>query len=524
MKKNILSMSIIAVLAAVTSSSVMGFDTDGTSASANDGPILVQGKTDLAGYQGNLLPLSGTTPLTANTHLPLPSAGTLALSANGRGDALVFPLFSQMDDWGTEIVVRNTDQNHAIVAKVAVYAKDDSRELLDFNVYLSASDVVRFKIENGNLTSEDGSILRNFPAPSSNIDDVDDDDFASSAKPFSRVLSEDSGYIVVYGMAQASTDADPADSHSQRYHKQHPRLFANYRRDLDVCRPGWRIGHLNAMDTGTYIRRTTNSSVDNYSVAAPNQAEDCATGAGSTAVAGNFFGDVDASLTGTVRLYNAVNGARDMMLPAKAIANFTSDNKIIYSEGEIGALQDRQIMGAEWEDHDNDANTPDVLTDSGWAMYSEAAVRLDATAFLVNNTTYTFAASSVANKLIITQPYKRPLVQLGNDDGYWQDIDLPDDFGGFSFIYNVFNEHEEMDNISYTHSPHNSGITVFRNEVESMDNLEENTEFDGKNGYALVRFTNVGGQNSGIPVVVTQMIGTTVGGAPQLNWIYSQTN
>lgn len=522
MKKNILSISIIAVLTAVTSSSVMGFDTSSSSVSANDGPILVQGKTDLAGYQGNLLPLSGT--VTANPHPPLPSAGILALSPTGRGDALVFPLFSQADDWGTEIVVRNTDQNHAIVAKVAVYAKDDSRELLDFNVYLSASDVVRFKIENGNLTSEDGSILRDFPSPSSNLDDVDADDFASTAKPFSRALSEESGYIVVYGMAQASTDADLSDSHSQRYHKQHPRLFANYRRDLDVCRPDWRIGHLNAMDTGTYVRRTTNSSVDNYSVPAPNQAEDCGTGETTLAVPGNFFGDVDASLTGTVRLYNAANGARNMILPAKAIANFTSGNKIIYSEGEIGALQDRQIVGAEWVDHDNDATTADIQEDSGWAMYSEANIRIDAEAFLVSNTTYTFAKDSVANKLIITQPYKRPLVQLGNDDGYWQDVNLPDDFGGFSFVYNVFNEHEEMDNISYTHSPHNSGITVLKQEVESMDNLETGTEFDGENGYALVRFTNVGGQNSGIPAVITQMIGTTIGGSPQLNWIYSQTN
>ncbi len=521
MRKKILSMSIAAVLTAVTSSSVMAFDTDGTSTSPNDGTILVQGKIDLAAYQGNLLPLSGKTPLLANAHAPMPSIGDLRIAENGRGDALIIPLFNQSGDWGTEVVVRNTDQSHAIVAKVSVYAKDDSRELLDFNVYLSASDVVRFKIENGNLTSEDGSILRDFPAPSSNVDNVDTDDFASAAKPFTRPLTEDVGYIVVYGMAQASTDADSSDAHSQAYHKQHARLFKNYRSELDVCRPDWRIGHLNAMDTGTYIRHTTNSSVENYSVATPNQAEDCGTNAGSTAVAGNFFGDVAPNLTGTVRLYNATNGARDMMLPAKAIANFTSKNKIIYTEGEIAALQDRRIVGTGWEDHDNDPNTADVQTDNAWAMYDEAGIRIDSDIFLVSNTIYTFAAASVANQLIITQPYKRPLVQLGNDDGYWQDTAT--NFGGFSFIYNVFNEHEEMDNISYTQSPHNSGITIFRNEVESMVDLEDGTEFDGKNGYALVRFTNVNGQSSGIPAVVTQMIGTTVGGAPQLNWIYSQT-
>ncbi|MCK5896577.1 MAG: hypothetical protein KAG20_07210, partial [Cocleimonas sp.] len=275
MRKKILSMSIAAVLTVATSSSVMAFDTSGTSGSANDGPILVQDKTDFAAYEGNILPSFATHIL----HSPVPSTGDLRIAANGRGDALIFPLFNQSQGWGTEIVVRNTDQNNAIVAKVSVYANDDSREVLDFNVYLSASDVVRFKIENGNLTSEDGSILRYVPSPSSNVDDVDEDDFASTGNPFTRPLTINSGYIVVYGMAQASTDADPADSHSQRYHKQHPRLFANYRRDLDVCRPDWRIGHLNAIDTGTFIRYTTNSSVENYSVAAPNQAENCGTGA-----------------------------------------------------------------------------------------------------------------------------------------------------------------------------------------------------------------------------------------------------
>jgi hypothetical protein len=518
MRKKILSMSIAAILTVVTSSSVMAFDTSGTSGSANDGPILVQGKTDFAAYEGNILP----TFAPHGVHAPTPSVGDLRIAANGRGDALIFPYFNQANGWGTEIVVRNTDQNNAIVAKVSVYANDDSHEVLDFNVYLSASDVVRFKIENGNLTSEDGSVLRYVPSPSSNVDDVDANDFASAGNPFSRPLTINSGYVVVYGMAQASTDADPSDSHSQRYHKQHARLFSNYRRELDVCRPDWRIGHLNAMDTGTFIRYTTNSSVENYSVAAPNQAVNCVAGGSPLAAPGNFFGDVDQSLAGTVRLYNSTNGARDMILPAKAIANFTAGNKIIYAEGEIGGLQDRRITGTHWEDADNDPATPDVAVNHEWAMYNEAGIRVDARAFLVNNTTYTFAAASIANQLVVTQPYKRTLVQLGNDDGYWQSTTT--NFGGFSFIYNVFNEHEDMDNITYTHSPHDSGITIKPNEVELMPNLEAGTEFDGKNGYALLRFTNIGGYNAGLPAIVTQMLGSTVGGTPQLNWIYSQTN
>ncbi len=610
-------MSIAAVMTAFTSSGVMAFDTDGNPNNANDGPILVQNEhATEAGYQGDLLPeINGTPANTPNPHPPVQSIANLRLSSNGLGDALVFPMFSQKDSWGTEIVVRNTDQEHAIVAKVAVYAADDSEEVLDFNVYLSAADVVRFKIENGNITSEDGSVLRVFPAPSSNSNDVSRSDFASASNPFSRSLDIDEGYVVVYGMAQASTEDDALDSFDMRYHNRHPLLFKNYRRELDVCRPGWRNGHQNAMKYGTYTRHTLSSSIVNYSVAAPNQGVNCnlssnvalsgsvnaviaaATNAsvlaskitdqatalqalnqvqvmqtavnglplsaaviqardaiivaqaainaavnlnhtvtqkeleaisngineltqqvaaaaasvsslatGTRAAPGNFFGDVDPSLTGTVRLYNATNGARDMVLPATAIDNFTSGNKIIYTEGEIASLQDRKITGGS----------------NGWAKYSEAGIRADAQAFVVREASYNFAANSLANKLIVTQPYKRVLVQLGNDDGYWQGIN--NDFGGFSFLYNVYDENENLDPTPYTHSPYTSLNKVLRNELEKMPNLEEGTRFDGKNGFALLRFTNADGNNTtGIPAIVTQMVGTTVGGVPQLNWVYSQT-
>jgi len=459
MRKKILSMSIAAVMTAITSSGVMAFDTDGSPTAANDGPILVQNEpTMAAGYQGNNLPaINGTAANTVNPHPPVQSLNILRVNDNGLGDALIFPMFKQGEGWGTEIVVRNTNQERAIVAKVAIYASEDSEEMLDFNVYLSAADVVRFKIENGKVTSEDGSILRVSPMPSSGSDYVTRDKFASKSSPFTRDFNTEKGYVVVYGMAQASTDQDPSDNQDMSYHKQHHILFKNYRRELDACRPGWRNGHQNAMVNGTYIRHTlASTNVDNYSVAAPNQRTNCNnTGPGTP---GNFFGDVGASLTGTVRLYNAINGARDMVLPATAINNFTDGNKIIYTEGEIASLQDRRIIDG----------------GNGWAKYSEQGIRADARAFLVNSASYNFAADSLANKLTITQPYKRVLVQLGNDDGYWQDTDT--NFGGFSYLYNVFDEDEHIDNNPYTNSPYSSLRDLLRNELEtSLKNLEEVT-------------------------------------------------
>ncbi len=645
MRKKILSMSIAAVLTAVTSSSVMAFDTSGTSGSDTDGPILVQSgaATDLAAYQGNLLPSTGGL---ANPHYPVQAISDLALSPAGRGDALIFPMFRQGDDWGTEIVVRNTSSTNAIIAKVAVYEFEKSKEVFDFNIYLSAADVVRFKIKDGVLTSTDGSVIQSASRPESGGDTAT---FASVNNPFSsadQLKGINRGYVVVYGMGQAST-RDPVSGLS--YHQKHESLFTNYRRELDACRPSWRQGHQLAMDKGAFVR--TKIAGNDYNVAAPNQALNCtyssdaaaadaaaalasvtstaaaasvaqgvvdvdaaaaatanddavnanlaltaanaaandaavalaanpadqglidaktnadaaadaaavtaataaaavvaadtalatsnsalatanalATSAASAyaainariaaAVPGNFFGDVGEHLAGTVRLFADDSvGVRDMMLPAKAIKNFTDGNKLLWAEGEIASLQDRRIQGTD------DASTP---VDEEWAKYNEAGIRADATAFIVNNTNYTFAKDSLNNQLTVTQPYKRVLVQLGNDDGYWKGVSLPSDYGNFSLSYNVYNEDELTDtNTYFAVSPYTSTLDdpeKYADELVTIKYMEKDTDFDGKNGFALVKFF---GKTTGVPAIVTQMVGTVVNDkldSPQLNWIYSQTN
>lgn len=528
MRKKTLSLSIATLMTAIISSNVMAFDDIGS-----------------AGYQGDLLPLSGTTPLANNLlHSPKESDVGLRLysitpvkpqnifglaDVSGRGDALIFPFFNQKDDWGTEFVVRNTNKHHAIVAKVEVYSSSDSQSILDFNVYLSGADVVRFKIENGKLISEDGSVVTHAPAPSSNLNDVEEEDFASKTNPFTRDVNVESGYVVVYGMAQAKDDDDDVDSHDSRYHNQHARLFANYRRELDVCRPGWRTGHRTAMKNGTYQRGTivsynpiAYSGTPNYSIPAPNQSQNCLTGGSATGndiKAGNFFGDVGEHLSGTVRLYNGTNSPRDMVLPAKAIKNFTWNNKIIWTEGEVGSLADRRIVGQEPDGNGGITYLP-------WAKYNETGIREDAKAFAVVNTAYTFNADSVANQLIITQPYKRTLLNFTtpDPDNYWPIVATGDSFRRFSYIYNVFNEDEKMLNEPYTHSPYDSTIDLGKNEVEIMKDLEAGTAFKGENGFALLKFVNGAGKNAYMPAIITQMIGSTVGGIPQVNWIYSPTS
>lgn len=650
MRKKILAMSIASILTAATTSSLMAFDTQGIDNACTDlGPILVQDQRNiLAAYQGD-------------RHSPVQSIHNLALSPNGRGDALIFPLFKQeiggnnLDGWKTEFVVRNTDPKHAIVAKVALYDKDISKELFDFDVYLSAADVVRFSLADGVLTSSDGSVPLKVSSPEdSGSDSVT---FASPEYPFSSAHTKagdelketNAGYVIVYGMGQAST-RDPVAG--MDYHLKHEKLFKNYRSELDVCRPTWRTGRLEKrMQVGTFVRGP--DLLNPYYVAAPNQPENCAylsdeseadaqaaaayvtstaaleaiaaaaasaakiivvdaevvadaanvdlataytvasdaavaldlantagipadiaaaeavalaaaTNASnasiaannaatavsaanttlaaansefgtasalattassnyaailartSAAVPGNFFGDVGEHLTGTVRLYNEVSGVeRDMLLPGKAIKNFTDGNKIIWTEGELSFLQDRRIVAA-----------PSV-----WAKYSEAGICDDAKAFLVKKTSYTFAKkdapapSNLKNLLTITQPYKRVLVQLGNDDHYWKEPRFPpyvkEDYGHFSIAYTVYNEDELSSKVYYGSSPFNDIPVTIYPELALIADLEVGTEFEKENGFALV---NLRGNTNGLPAVVTQMVGTVVNTEPQTNWIYSQTN
>jgi hypothetical protein len=639
MRKKILTMSIAAVLTGVTSSGVMAFDSIGIPDECAADLVDNNKVDDIIVYEGKLHSLSSSHRLGAYRTPLKPADNNLELERQGRGDTLIYPLYKAKDGWETEIVVRNTDSDHAIIAKASLRRKTDSLEVFDFNIYLSADDVARFTIreyKNGGIEiySEDGSILRKVPNPYGGGNDVSKDYFASKDKPFivnkdtqSRLVRDNgaltelmdagAGYVVIFGMGEAKGKVD--NKGEDRYHLDHSRLFANYRKELDVCRSPWRVGHGKSMLNGTFIRNTiisTNSSGDNtyskninFSIPAPNQAEDCVPNGG--AIAGNYFGDVNKDysngLTGTVRLYTATdkNGntsrdaTRDMILPAVAVKNFTDGNKIIYTEGEVAALQDRRIsptvagvptvppyhvVPAEAVNASSVAGSldemgtilpftlPNGTAQVGrnntwlWAEYSEPGVCSDATAFHVNRTTYTFDAESVANQLIVTQPYKRILVQLGNDRNYWQNVTLPaykppvydndgkltdtGHFGGFSSFYNVYNEHEEMSNEPYHFSPNNPKISLLP-ELASMPNLEKCTEFDAPptageescanesildpdrksvNGFARLWFTNGAGQRKPIPAIITQMIGSTVDigttGAPvlvpELNWIYSQ--
>ena len=470
-----------------------------------------------------------------------PATEDLNLSLDQRGDALIFPYYSMaVDDkgkkWETEVVIRNTSPK-ATVAKVALYRKKDSRELVDFNVYLSPYDAMRFVIKDRNIYSIDGSVPKGntqvTPIHGPNADDaefadVDNrEEFSVLGNDALEVLKRpdsDTGYIVVYGMAQYQ-DGDTLSSLESElnYHDSslerkplHKELWKDYRRLLDDCRNGWRSSYGSNGSIGGF-----EDGMMTVVVPAPDTNIGCATTSDSVLASDGYelenFGDVDTNtLVGTVRISKEDgNQSRDLLLPATAIANMTKDNMILWSEGEYAALHDRRIVDGK---------------------YDEDGIRADAKAFLIKSAYYTFSEKSEVNQLLITQPMKRVLTQLGNDDGYWQNITNENPYGGFKIGGNTFDEDETIDGESinitrgtftspfnttgFVDSTYNDELHILKNLEEDADIVHEIEYFSNNDGFMYITFK---GNTEGLPAIVTQMTGSKVSGFTQTNWIYAPT-
>jgi hypothetical protein len=291
-------------------------------------------------------------------------------------------------------------------------------------------------------------------------------------------------------MAQSN---DP-DATVAKYHENHDDLFLDYRKALDACRAGWRNG---------FVAGGMKNGMMSNVVGAPNVAIDC-----DDAVANPFTDPESDALTGTVQIANSSDSQkRDLIIPAKAVKNFTDGAMMMWTEGEYAAIADRRIV---------------------LGKYVEADIKNDAQAFLVKNVHYIYEKDSLANTLLVTQPYKRILMQLGNDDAYWSNVSSENEWGGFSIGYTYYNENESYyvaptETGGVITSPYNTDdltVTTYNNELQSISNLEDNTNstFTATNGVADVTLT---GNANGIPAIVTQMLGTSVGGVAQTNWIYA---
>jgi len=477
----------IAAAAALFTSGAMAFETNTT------GGILVTATTPGV----YVAPAAPGTP-----------AAVLELNATtDHGDALVYPYFTQADGWESEIYVRN-DGNQSIVAKVALYAADDSQEVKDFNIYLSPDDVFRFTIKDNNIALNEDSVVTRAPRPS-------DNNLVGEASPSQVKFGDESpydlpfteakkGYVVIYAMAETNATA----------HHKHVELFSEYRKLLDTqrnvapanWRDGFGAGGSAVLERGTYKNGLGSPSLLGDGTLITDN--------------GYVWKDPQPTLTGTVKISNE-SGARDMILRATPMNNFTDGNMVVWTEGETASIADRRFNAVDY--------SPEITN-----------IGLDAKAFLTKGFFYRFdngSAGSVANRLVFTQPYKRVLTQLGNLDGYWRGSATTPIVQGTEYqLQTQCTFWDEKENFydaggaSQTiTSPYNGSAandTLYNKEVVVLgnDDLEKadmfGARYDSTNGYASCT-VNGSTAGSGAPAIVTQMIGSNVNDTALINWIYT---
>jgi len=489
----------VAAMAALLSTGASAFNT-------NLGGDILATATVLGSYSAD----GNTTTAAADLNV----TGTRA-----HGDALIYPYFTQKDGWSSEVYVRN-DGNVSMVAKVALYAANDSEEIKDFNIYLSPNDVFRFKIHDNSIDLNEDSVVtlaprveNNSPVREHSANEVKFGDTDPVTIPFDEA---DCGYVVIYGMAETNATINGDDI----IHHNHVNLFGEYRKLLDNARAGWRSGFgpgsLRNFENGTYKNGIT----------APALAPGLDTNSSYT------WNDPSPVLTGTIRVMHGAdeNGARDMLLPAVAMQNYTAGQIMAWTEGETASLADRRF--------DSNASTATVADYAAQGLGLNSGIARDALAFSSNGFYYRFdnASGSIANNLIFTQPLKRVLTQLGNLDGFWAPVSgTPTGFVTGEeyqfFTQCTFWDEKENDfrvagGSTLITSPYNGtgGDTGFNKEIQVLKDadLETASQFGGTydaiNGYASC---NLSPANPSAPAIVTQMVGTDVDGNALTNWIHS---
>lgn len=135
--------------------------------------------------------------------------GLAVVAADQTGDYLVFPAYyANTSGWSTNLKVVNTNETHAVVAKVVIREYMSSAEKLDFPIYLTPGDVWEGTLKNVDgkvyISSTDDSMFNN-GAPASDVNPVNQVLFDAVA------LTQDNtkGYVEVFGFATiAGSDVD----------------------------------------------------------------------------------------------------------------------------------------------------------------------------------------------------------------------------------------------------------------------------------------------------------------------------
>lgn len=506
-----------------------------------------------------------TIAVTATTAPSLDATTPITVNSSSTGDALIFPAYYVGNGWETHLRVINTSTTNAVVAKVVFYAGNDSRELRDFNIYLSAGDVWTgtVKIDTDGkarlISTDDSSPLAG-------------DGMASASNPMkTEPIDEPVGYVAVIGLAMAVDNNTPshdykgaaatgatalagnaADMKDSRAHGDHIGLRTDYNAIVKNVRV---IGTPIVFNNGVI---TSGANVPNVNLAS---AVTTLTNIANDGKGNYFFAGVANVLAGDVRITDTVNG-KDMVMKAYTIQNETDDGgancqALLIAEGEKAHLADRALTGV------NGAAGATANNNAASSEYDYGILASDATAFGNQRVWMTYGDTDNLqnNMLLITSPYKRVLIEASTaglnggstpqpviDNGNIVIATNPVnsnvlatvfsgvksannqivDWGYFTALALVYDESENQAQASQF-SPANTPTINFHYEVSptegnsvATDNLSyylsqaKGNGFD--RGYVLMRYI-AAGQPISVPSIATQWLATEAAGRVITNWI-----
>ena len=473
------------------------------------------------------------------------STVNLALSTTGFGDALIYPAFRVADGWNTQMTVTNTSSTNAVVAKVVLYASDDSRELIDFNIYLSQNDVFTFNVTDAGVTTSDDSI----EVDASRAQDVtaaaDTDTVTMNTYGTTRTLTSalpvNSGYAIVYAMAEAFDANATKDGTNiaglgaelkHGYHKDHADLFLDYRELLDTCRidnSTAPVAAPNDVWRQSLVSSTvmTNGMIRSV-IQAPLVLAACDDVNGTTNYRNKTqFGTPTAGiLFGSEVMSNDLasgDETRNLMINATALANYTSPGQMmLWTAGEAAGITDRRMVS-------------DALSANAKDDLDEAGILADATTFDVNTTYYSYDSGHTANALHITSPVKRGLVQAQGNNSYWSGVASTKVYGEFDFSRFIYNDQEDKYTVATSIntgvivSPYNPDAAALPEaailqESLGLSNLQkpavDSDATKYAKGYVEVGFLKSGAASK-YPGLISQMSASTVNGKSLTNWFYA---
>ena len=465
---------------------------------------------------------------TADATVEIASA-SLTPSDYTDADAMIFPAFYAGGGFTTTIRVVNTDTAHAVVAKVVFFEKDTSKEIKDFNIYLSASDVWTAKIveENGKyyLISTDSAS----PLPTVS------NDMASADNPLKIELPTNAGYFEILKSVIVN----------KSYHNKHKALRTAYKNWASSVRASGG----NPILIGAGIFKNTKLPHLDYVTATAGTCFDSSydgTVGGCTAQDANVA-NLPTPLYAQETIVNANSGLESAMTIQPYYFSDTAGNNagLVYLEGEK-------------------ANAMDIVLErnaAGNAVYLDGDVVTRLGIADINTALVPYKDQNVLpnNKLLITSPFKRVLVEkyfagtanvtngglhvnatnvLNTTTGKLVYAGIKTDangnitnFGAFKAYADIYNNEEAKFN-TVTFSPALPSFLTFTKEVQSTeatatklsDYINKAIDADASfanGGYAVVNFDNA---NFNLYAIPSLMTGTYVNGHGALNWVYPATN